>query len=288
MFKTVQPEVWAFDAEWVPDPAAGRILYDLPDSMSDREVMGEIWKRNGATGEEPRPFLKIALCRIVSIAMVMRRTRPDGAVSLDLRSQPKDPQNPDDRHEGKMLSRFLDSVGRRGPQLVGYNSAGADLPIIYQRAIIKGLSAKEFCARPEKPWEGRDYFGRDSGWHVDLMQLLTPWRSGRNTTPSLDTLATLSGVPAKVGGYDGSAIADSWLDGDLARIVRYNELDAVTTYLVWLRVAHFGGHFTTEQYRQEQVRVREMLEQRCEDPKNEHLMDYVNEWDRLEAALAKP
>lgn len=288
MFKTIQPEVWAFDAEWVPDPAAGRVLYGLPDSMSDRDVMGELWQRNGATTEDPRPFLKIALCRVVSIAMVMRRARGDGTVTLDLRSQPKDPQDPEDRDESKMLSRFLDSVGRRGPQLVGYNSAGADLPIIHQRAIIKGLSAKDFCERPDKPWEGRDYFSRDSGWHVDLMRLLAPWGGGRNTTPSLDTLATLSGIPGKVGGYDGSSIADSWLDGDLARIVRYNELDALTTYLVWLRVAHFGGHFTTEQYRQEQMRVRELLERRCEAPENEHLMEYANEWDRLEAELAKP
>ena len=287
MFKTIRSEVWAFDAEWVPDPAAGRILYDLPDSMSDRDVLGEIWQRNGATTEDPRPFLKIALCRVVSIAMVMRRRRPDGTVTLDLRSQPKDPQDPADRDESKMLSRFLDSVGRRGPQLVGYNSGGADLPIIQQRAMLKGVAAQGFCLRPEKPWEGRDYFARDSEWHVDLMRLTAPWGGGRNAIPSLDTFATLSGIPGKVGGYDGSSIADSWLDGDLARIVRYNELDALTTYLVWLRMAHFGGHFTTEQYSQEQIRVRELLEQRCEASENEHLMDYVNEWDRLEAALAK-
>lgn len=285
MFKTIQPEVWAFDAEWVPDPAAGRILYSLPDSISDREAMAEIWKRNGATKEDPQPFLKMAMCRVVSIAIVMRRTLPDGSVTLDLRSQPKDPQNPEDRDEAKMLSRFLESVGRRGPQLVGYNSGGADLPIIQQRAIIKRVSAAGFCLRPDKPWEGRDYFVRDSEWHVDLMRLTSPWGGGRKAIPSLDTLSTLSGIPGKVGDYDGSATADSWLNGDFARIVRYNEQDALSTYLVWLRVAHFGGHFTTEQYDREQARVRELLEQRCEAPENEHLMDYVNEWDRLKAAL---
>lgn len=36
MFKSVANEVWAFDAEWVPDPAAGRVLNGLPESISDQ------------------------------------------------------------------------------------------------------------------------------------------------------------------------------------------------------------------------------------------------------------
>ena len=35
--------------------------------------------------------------------------------------------------------------------------------------------------------------------------------------------------------------------------------DALTTYLVWLRVAHFGGHFTGEEYEVEQQLVRELI-----------------------------
>ena len=46
MFKTVAHEVWAFDAEWVPDPVAGRVLYGLSDALSDREVVEEMWQRN--------------------------------------------------------------------------------------------------------------------------------------------------------------------------------------------------------------------------------------------------
>ena len=42
MFKEIKDELWAFDAEWVPDPTAGRLLYDLPDDLPDREVMEEM------------------------------------------------------------------------------------------------------------------------------------------------------------------------------------------------------------------------------------------------------
>ena len=27
--------VWAFDAEWIPDPVAGRVVYGIPDAVSD-------------------------------------------------------------------------------------------------------------------------------------------------------------------------------------------------------------------------------------------------------------
>ena len=37
MFKSVFDKVWAFDCEWVPDPAAGRALYKLPADLPDRD-----------------------------------------------------------------------------------------------------------------------------------------------------------------------------------------------------------------------------------------------------------
>src|SRR5712691_3706038 len=37
MFKTVANEVWACDAEWVPDPVAGRVLYGLSEALADRK-----------------------------------------------------------------------------------------------------------------------------------------------------------------------------------------------------------------------------------------------------------
>ena len=78
MFKSVKHDVWAFDAEWVPDPDAGRLLYDLPADMPDFEVVQEMWRQNGATEEKPRPFLKYAMSRLVSIAMVTRKPGSPG------------------------------------------------------------------------------------------------------------------------------------------------------------------------------------------------------------------
>ena len=102
-------------------------------------------------------------------------------------------------------------------------------------------------------------------------------------TPSLHELATLSGIPGKLD-IDGQRVAEIWLAGNLKRIVQYNECDALTTYLVWLRMAHFAGFFTPETYNEEQERVRALLAEKAQNPRYEHLIAYREEWDRLTSA----
>ena len=88
MLKLIPQEVWAFDVEWVPDPESGRRVYGLPASLSDDEVRRHMWEKGGATDEDPQPYLKTVLCRVVSIASVIRRQGKDGSVSLRLHSLP--------------------------------------------------------------------------------------------------------------------------------------------------------------------------------------------------------
>jgi predicted PolB exonuclease-like 3'-5' exonuclease len=279
MFKTVANEVWAFDAEWVPDPVAGRLLYGLAADMTNREVVHEMWQRNGATEDDPMPYLKTILCRVVSIAAVIRRVMPDGAVKLLLRSLPNNVENAAECDEAAILSRFLSGVGQRNPQLVGFNSHAADLKIFIQRSIVKGISLPAFCERPDKPWEGRDYFARGNECHIDLKDVVSGWGKA---TLSLHELAILCGIPGKMA-IDGKQVAEIWLEGDVKRIVQYNECDALTTYLVWLRMAHFGGFFTKKTYGEEQERLRSLLTEKARSPSHEHLLAYQDAWDRLTA-----
>ena len=294
MIKSVPNNVLAFDVEWVPDPLAGRLLHDLPADATDREVMEAMWRHGGADEKNPQPYLKTVLCRVVSLAAVHRRLKPDGGVNLNLYSRPRmasvDEEavdgtvertrvvvDRDDATERSVVGHFLDWLGRVEPQLVGYNSVEADLKILLQRAIVLGVRADRFAARPDKPWQGRDYFARDNEWNCDLKQVVGGFGKG---TPALHEIAVQSGIPGKFG-IDGSQVAHLWLDGRLDRIVAYNECDALTTYLVWLRVAHFGGHFTDEQYEAEQERLRELLRSESQVPSRAHLGDYLREWERL-------
>jgi len=73
MFRTVANNVWAFDLEWVPDPLSGRRAYDLPADTPDADVLEVMWSHARTSEEEPQPFLKYVLCRVVSAAVVVRR-----------------------------------------------------------------------------------------------------------------------------------------------------------------------------------------------------------------------
>jgi predicted PolB exonuclease-like 3'-5' exonuclease len=285
MFKSVADEIWVFDAEWVPDPVAGRLLYGFPDAMPDREVVQEMWCRNGATEDNPKPYLKTILCRVVSIAAIIRRVMEAQTVRLQLVSLPTDTQSEQGRDEAGLLRRFFTALGKRSPkpQIIGFNSQSADLKMFIQRGIVQGIAAPAFCERPEKPWEGVDYFARTHEWHIDLMEIA----SGRgHTRLSLHELATLSGIPGKLG-IDGQQVADLWLDGEFERIVQYNECDALTTYLVWLRMAHFGGFFSAEAYAAEQEQVRALIAEKVQEPRHAHLLAYQQVWDHLQARLGR-
>jgi len=106
VIKVVKDRVWAFDIEWVPDPVAGRVLHHLPGA-SDREAMEALWRAGGATPDDPTPFLKTVLCRIVSVAAVERRVRPGGEVALNLMSLPRDVASPHARREANVIGTFL-------------------------------------------------------------------------------------------------------------------------------------------------------------------------------------
>ncbi len=282
MIKNVKSRVWAFDLEWVPDPVAGRLVYGLGDDLTDLEVLQEMWRRGGATEDNPQPYLKVNLCRVVSVAAVERRSRPDGTVGLNLLSLPRDLDDMDQAAESHVVGTFLDALSEHRPQLVGFNSSGADIPILLQRGLVLGLTAPGFCERPDKPWEGIDYFARGSDWNVDLKDAVGAWGIA---SPSLHELAVQSGVPGKMD-VDGAAVVDLWLADDVRRIVQYNEFDALTTYLVWLRLAHFAGFFDDAAYREEQALVEQLVTTEIAGGKI-HLQAYLEEWRRLQAAIAE-
>ena len=280
MFRDVKSQVLAFDIEWVPDPESGKAAYELPKDMSDREVLEFMWEQGGATEEEPMPFLKTVLSRIVSISMVFRKSDGDGEVSkLKLHSIPSIPTSDKDCSERKIIEDFFKILNKHHPQLVGYNTSGADIPILAQRMIKHGLHGGFFTQRPNRPWEGADFFARGSDWNVDLMRCVSTWGKG---TPSLHEISVVSGIPGKMDGVDGKQVAPMWLEGRLDEIVAYNECDALTTYLLWLRMAHSIGHFDSEQYAEEQRLLRDMIKQEAERPEGRrHLLAYLSKWKSL-------
>lgn len=277
MIRSIKDKVWVFDVEWVPDPVAGRLVHKLPKDSSDREVLNKMWEAGDATDDNPMPFLKTIVSRVVSLSAVIRHKEGDD-IRLDLRSLPSIPVNESEANEKHIIQVFLDAIGKEKPQVVGYNSVSADLKILIQRGIANGIQAKEFSKRPDKPWDPiPDYFSERNDYNVDLMRVVSGW--GR-FTPSLNEIALVSGIPGKLE-VEGQEVALMWLDGRIDDIIAYNEFDALTTYLLWLRVVHFAGLFNGEQYLEEQDKVEQLIIRESEKEERKHLIKFLEEWKRL-------
>lgn len=269
-----------YDLEWVPDAAGAKRLFDMSEETTELEAMQKLWEHSPQYKEveNPRPFLKYMFSRVVSIAFLSRKTVfRDGekVVEFSLNSLPKLPIEADDVDESAIIERFLYIVGDRRPQLVGFNSSESDLQVLIQRGIINEISAPAFNQRPNKPWEGPDYFdSRNSDAHFDL---LTKFSNRGGMAPRLDELAKMCGFPGKID-VKGDQVTDLWLDRDLTKIVEYNQIDTLNTYLVWLRVVYFAGQIAEEDYVNEQEQFREFLENETQKPEKAFINAFLDNW----------
>lgn len=293
MLKLLPADAWIYDCEFVPDPATCRLVYGLPADLADRGVLEDVWRRErekqakqGRTPDD-RPMVKTSICRIVAISAVKRSER-GGKVRLSLKSLPS--LDGSELAERDIVDKFLSAAGTLQPQLVGFSSREADLPILLQRATAHALHQPQFCKRPEKPWLGVDYFAKATDWHVDLLDILSNYSRGKQM-PSLHEICVASGIPGKFREH-GADVAELWLDGQIAEIVRYNQCDVLSQYELYIRVALLAGLITPEQHAVELAALVAMVSELIQPavgnllaPAQTHLSDWLSERQRLRRAL---
>ncbi|HQF72068.1 MAG TPA: hypothetical protein PLH39_12415, partial [Promineifilum sp.] len=81
-------------------------------------------------------------------------------------------------------------------------------------------------------------------------------------------------------GTTGHDVHALWRAGDIRRIVEYNQFDALTTYLVWLRMALFAGLMSPETHACEEEYVRELLARRVAAGDG-YLQAFADKWAAL-------
>ncbi len=281
MIRKIEDFVLAFDCEWIPDPNAARLIRNLPPQTSDEEALKVLFELNGATEENPTPFVRYMHSRVVSIAMVRRVVNPQTQLpEVALLWMPKDFTSVEACTERDIIGKFIAAIGRRKPQVVGFNSRSSDLRLLAQRALALGIPAKGFLARPEKPWTGVDYLGRDNDSAIDLMDCIVGNAGGKSAYLSLHEACTLCGIPGKFDAH-GDEVWELHRQGKIDEIVHYNCFDALSTYLLWLRVAFVSGLFDETQYEEEQELLRQHLMELAEKEETAFVATFLEEWDRL-------
>jgi hypothetical protein len=65
----------------------------------------------------------------------------------------------------------------------------------------------------------------------------------------------------------------------MTKIVEYNLIDALNTYLVWLRVVHFCGKLKEEAYISEVEQFRAFLECEAQKPDKKFIYGFLEKWE---------
>ena len=115
--------------------------------------------------------------RIICVGMVQEPANDAGKQAFAL------PEVNDD-NERKLLQFVFDTISNPETRLVTFNGTHFDLPFIYRRAMILGVSPKHFGAPPLTTWTKR--YGNDR--HIDMM---TVW-AGSDRVADADNLADVA------------------------------------------------------------------------------------------------
>ena len=234
-----------FDIETVPDTDLGRRLHGL-HGLSDNQVAEVMFtKRRQDTGHD---FLSHEQHRVVAISVAMRSRDTLKVWSL----------GEEGSSEKDLIERFFDGLEKFTPDLVSWNGAGFDLPVLHYRSLLHSVTAARYweTGDGDSTFRYSNYLSRFHWRHMDLMDVLSGFQ-GRGRA-SLDDVATLLGFPGKAGMH-GSQVWPVYLEGGLARIRDYCETDVLNTYLVYLRFQLLRGHLNAAEHAGEVARVRKLL-----------------------------
>jgi len=252
--------VFAFDIETIPDVELGRRLFGL-EGLTDKQV-GYVMqtRRREETGSE---FLPFEQHRIVAISVALRTRDSFHVWSL----------GEQDAGEGELVQRFFDGIEKYTPDLVSWNGAGFDLPVLHYRALRHGVQAPRYweTGDEDQAFRWNNYLNRFHWRHLDLMDVLAGYQArGR---ASLENVATLLGLPGKLG-MSGEKVWDAWLDGGIEQIRNYCETDVLNTFLIYLRFEQMRGRLSRDQHRAECKLIRDTLAAQARP----HLQQFLDAW----------
>jgi predicted PolB exonuclease-like 3'-5' exonuclease len=157
-----------------------------------------------------------------------------------------------ERPEKALISSFVDRIGELKPQLITFNGASFDLPVLRYRAMIHGVAAPGLLSRP--------YFHRYTDDAIDLCDALSSFSSQAKV--GLDELSRAMGLPGKPDGMMGADVERYYREGRLGEIAEYCEGDVVNTYRVWLRYELFCGRLSEAGFQASEEKLGEFLKTR--------------------------
>jgi hypothetical protein len=129
--------------------------------------------------------------------------------------------------ETETLQTFFEAIsGFARTTFVGHYISGFDLRFILNRAVVLGVPIPQCIPRDIKPW------------HPRIFDTMVAWAGSRDTI-SQDKLCEALGIAGK-DGFDGSMVAQAWLDGEHDRITEYCRADVEKVRDIWRKFQAVG------------------------------------------------
>jgi predicted PolB exonuclease-like 3'-5' exonuclease len=157
-----------------------------------------------------------------------------------------------ERSEKSLISSFVDRIAELAPQLVTFNGASFDLPVLRYRAMVNGVTAPGLSLRP--------YFSRYTEDAIDLCDMLSSFSPQAKVT--LHELCRVMGLPGKPEGMSGKEVEKYYHDGHIREVAEYCESDVVNTYRVWLRYELFRGRLSDAEFQASEANLVEFVKAR--------------------------
>ena len=228
--------VW--DIETVPDLRGFAAANGLTGRLDD-EVRAEMGDK----------FPKLIYHSIVCIGTLVAQRQDERWAVLAVGAP-----NIGERPEREIISAFVNKIAELAPQLVTFNGASFDLPVLRYRAMVCGVAARGLAARA--------YFNRYSEDAIDLCDVLSSFSSQNKA--SLHELCRVMGLPGKPDGIAAADVERYCREGRVAEVAAYCETDVVNTYRVWLRYELFRGRLTENGLRASEANLSDHIRSRSE------------------------
>jgi hypothetical protein len=250
-----------FDIETIPDTELGRRLFGVEDLDDEAAAKVMYFKQKQARDTD---FLPLVQHRVLVVSVVLRNREGLHIFSL----------GPDLKSEREIIQRFFDGIERYSPELVSWNGAGFDLPVLQYRALKYGVNAARYweTGDSDRDFRYNNYLSRFHWRHIDLMDVLSGFQGGGRA--SLEQVALSLGLPGKLG-MSGDQVWEYFLRGKVDEIKNYCESDVLNTYLIYLRFQLMRGLLDGTQYENELG----LLRQKLQESKEPHLQQFLDAWN---------
>jgi predicted PolB exonuclease-like 3'-5' exonuclease len=235
--------LFAFDIETIPDTNAACNLLSLnPNDYSVQDLRQKLTDYHLEITKGTNDFPRQTFHQVVCVSFVIADIINDGGSETyqlkEIRTGGSESST-----EEEMVRGFFAHLGKQKARLVSFNGKTFDFPVLKYRALKYGIPVSWFYQDGDK-WN--NYGSKYSlDWHCDLIDALSDF--GSSARIKLKEVCSILNIPCKYD-IDGGSVAQLYDQGEITHIRNYCEIDALVTYIVYLRYAMLTGKTTKNGY----------------------------------------